>query len=66
MRNSPRDATYVNVGYDYSLSRRTALYTRIFLVNNKSQASNGLVRVPVTANSGDDVRVFGVGVRHTF
>ena len=48
VRNSPRDATYVNVGYDYSLSRRTALYTRIFLVNNKSQASNGLVRVSST------------------
>jgi predicted porin len=66
VRNSPRDANYVDLGYDYFLSRRTALYTRILLVNNKDLASNGLARVAVTANSGDDVRVFGVGVRHTF
>lgn len=66
VRNSQRDATYVDVGYDYFLSRRTALYTRLVLVKNANQASNGLVRIPVAANSGDDVRVFGIGVRHTF
>jgi predicted porin len=64
--NSPKDATVLTLGGDYLLSRRTALYVRTMSVSNKATAANGAARVAVTANSGDDIRAYAVGMRHSF
>lgn len=64
--NTPRDATVLTVGADYLLSRRSALYARVMSLSNKGQAANGAARVTVAANSGDDIRAYAIGVRHSF
>jgi predicted porin len=63
---SPRGQFAATLGYDYFLSKRTALYARALMLNNKDKSSASLAQVAVAANSGDDVRVYAVGVRHNF
>lgn len=53
-------------GYDYYLSKRTALYARWLQLANRGGASATLAGVPVVANSGDGVRSVALGVRHNF
>ena len=66
VNNLNRDATVLVMGADYSLSPRTALYARAVNVANDGNAANGAARTAVTANSGDDVRGYAFGVRHSF
>jgi predicted porin len=64
--DSSRSQNVLALGYDYNLSKRTALYGRLLYVANKGNASAGLGGAAVPANSGDDVRIMGVGIRHNF
>lgn len=66
VNNSPRDANIMTLGLEYDLSKRTALYSRWLTVNNQANAANALGRLTVTANSGEDLRVVALGVRHSF
>jgi predicted porin len=63
---SPNDSTISAVGYDYSFSKRTAVYGRVLQVANKAGAAVAMATAAVTANSGDDVRGIAIGIRHNF
>lgn len=54
------------LGYDYYLSKRTALYGRWLGLNNSGSASASLAGVAVVPNSGDGVRVLAAGIRQNF
>jgi predicted porin len=54
------------LGYDYLLSKRTALYARWLHLSNGGGASATLAGVQVAAGSGDSVRVIAAGIRHNF
>ncbi len=54
------------LGYDYYLSKRTALYGRLLHLENRGNSSVSLAGAPVMANSGDDARVIAAGIRHNF
>jgi predicted porin len=52
------DATQVGIGYDYSLSKRTALYTSYASITNHNGAN-------YTYAAGGN-KLFNVGIRHSF
>ncbi|WP_039050487.1 porin [Comamonas thiooxydans] len=54
------------LGYDYALSKRTALYGRWLHLSNRGNSSVSLAQIPVTPNSGDSVSLIGVGISHHF
>lgn len=54
------------LGYDYFLSKRTALYGRLLHLDNRAGAAASLAEIPVVANSGDSARLIAVGIRHNF
>jgi len=72
--NVAGDASQVAIGYEYGLSKRTALYGNYARISNKAGASfsvagptsatNGSAGAAVTA--GQSSRGFEVGVRHSF
>jgi len=66
VQGSNRSQLACTVGYDYALSKRTALYSRWLLLNNRGPASASLAGITVAANSGNDPRVFAIGIRHKF
>lgn len=60
-----QDANQLAVGYEYSLSKRTTLYTAYSRINNSNGAGYTVGNSgDITAGSGD--RGFSAGVRHTF
>lgn len=66
LKGSANDATLLTLGYDYTLSKRTALYTRLLGLNNRATAANTMAQATVNNNSGDDVRALAIGIRHNF
>ncbi|ARU05604.1 hypothetical protein CCO03_13750 [Comamonas serinivorans] len=64
--HSPRRQNVLTLGWDHALSKRTAVYGRLLILANDGQASATLGGVPVVADSGHNLRVFGVGLRHQF
>ncbi len=54
------------LGYNYDLSRRTALYARLLMLRNKANASVSLGGVTVAPGSGNDSRLIGFGMIHRF
>lgn len=66
LRDSPDDALLVTLGYDYNLSKRTALYARLLHLDNRGSAANTMAQATVRAGSGDDVRAVAFGIRHKF
>ncbi len=64
--NSPLDPYALALGWDYALSKRTVLYTRALYVNNPAGGSSSINLIPIDANSGDNGRSIGFGVRHNF
>jgi predicted porin len=59
-----RDATQIALGYQYDMSKRTALYANYARINNKAGANYAL---PGNALSlGKDSTGYEFGVRHTF
>lgn len=66
VENSPLDPYAVALGWDYALSKRTYLYTRAVYVHNPAGGSSSINLIPIAANSGDDGRSIGFGIRHNF
>jgi predicted porin len=64
--NTSRDNLAYTIGADYPLSKRTSVYARYLHLSNKGGASVSLGGVPVVANSGDSVSLFGFGITHKF
>lgn len=66
VENTPNDQLSVLLGYNYDLSKRTVLYSRLLMLNNKGNAAvAGSGIVPATG-SGADVRSIAVGMLHRF
>ncbi len=68
---NPRgDAKYFALGYDYSLSKRTTLYTTVANIKNNGAATFSVNGTRATGGerpvAGGSSRGFEVGVRHTF
>ncbi len=57
------DASQIGVGYFYSLSKRTTLYTAYAKISNKN---GGFYTVGNAGNGGIGNSAFNLGVRHTF
>lgn len=56
-----------HVGYAYSLSKRTDLYTAYYRVDNEASASyTAFPPVPGVATPGADATGYGVGIIHSF
>ncbi len=66
VKGTPRGQRAFTVGYDYLLSKRTSLYSRWLQMSNKGPSSASLAQSAIAANSGDDLRVLGLGLRHDF
>lgn len=64
--SSDRDQNTLLLGYNYDLSKRTMLYARALFHKNKGNANVSLGGVAVVPNSGDDLRLYGVGMTHRF
>jgi predicted porin len=64
--HSARSQRASTLGYDYALSKRTALYGRWLHLDNRANSSAALAQIPVAPNSGDSARLIAVGVRHDF
>ncbi len=64
--HSARKQNVLALGYDHNLSKRTALYGRVMWVSNKANASANLGGATVPANSGNNIRIVGLGIRHHF
>ena len=59
------DAKQYAIGYTYSMSKRTTLYTSYSRVTNDSAAAFGGIS-GISAVAGQSFKNFDVGVRHTF
>jgi len=63
---SERDQMAFTLGYDYNLSKSTAIYVRHLSLTNKSNSSASLGGVLVDPNSGVDVQLTGIGITQKF
>lgn len=63
---SDRSQLAWTLGYDYALSKRTALYGRWLHLDNRGGSSASLAQIPVDINSGDSASLIAVGMRHNF
>ncbi|WP_157667521.1 porin [Comamonas serinivorans] len=66
VNGSARSQNVLALGFDHNLSKRTALYGRLLYLSNAANASATLGGAVVTPNSGDNVRLVGLGIRHMF
>lgn len=64
--DSARSQNLLTLGYNHNLSKRTVLYGRFQYLDNRSNASATVGGAPMVANSGHNVRMVGVGIRHSF
>jgi predicted porin len=53
------------LGYDYNLSKRTALYTRVLHLQNGGGSAATAADLPIDATGGNGTSL-GIGVRHSF
>lgn len=67
VRGGPQTgATQLTVGYDYPLSKRTALFAYYSRIGNKPNAVYDFAINDVGANAGADLQVLALGMRHYF
>lgn len=67
LRSGPQTgATQWTVGYDYPLSKRTALYAYYSRIENKRNATYDFAINELGIEAGADPQVFALGMRHTF
>ena len=68
VKNSKDDAQQLSVGYQYDLSKRTAVYTTVAYLKNKnnSRVALGGSGLSLAANNGKNQTGFQMGVRHAF
>lgn len=60
------DAKFYTVGYQYNLSKRTALYSTVSLIDNGGLAAFKIANNAVTAVSNGNSGGFDVGMKHSF
>lgn len=60
------DAKLFAIGYIYSLSKRTALYTTFSQIDNKGGAKYTVAGAPAATAGGQKSSGFDVGIRHSF
>ncbi len=67
-KDSSSDAQQLSVGYQYDLSKRTAVYTTVAFLKNKNNAAVALggSGLSLAADAGKNQTGFQVGVRHAF
>ena len=67
-KNSSNEAQQLSLGYQYDLSKRTAVYTTVSHLKNKngSAVALGGSGLALPANAGKNQTGFQVGVRHAF
>lgn len=63
---STRDATQIALGYQYDMSKRTAVYGTFARISNDGSATYVIGGGPAGQIAGKDSTGFEVGVRHTF
>jgi predicted porin len=67
VRSGPDTGTFqVTVGYDYPLSKRTALYACCSRINNRSNATYDFAINNIGIHAGADPQTFAIGMRHYF
>lgn len=72
LRTGSRDANWFSVGMEYSMSKRTLIYTSIGTIDNKNGSSYGLGTGTASASAGDvgnnnpRVTTASIGIRHNF
>ncbi len=64
--NFAGDANQFAVGYEYGLSKRTAVYANYARISNKAGATFGLSPNAAPAANGGNATGYEFGVRHTF
>lgn len=62
---SERDSLAIGLGYDYNMSKTSALYARLGYVLNQKKAIGSLANV-MLSQPGDDVSVVALGIRMRF
>ena len=60
------DAKLYTVGYQHNLSKRTALYSTVSLVDNSGKAAYYLTSTGATVTAGGRQGGVDVGIRHSF
>ncbi len=64
------DATQIAFGYQYDLSKRTAIYATVSSLNNDGNATSGarftIGQGPAQTRGGDSSKGYNLGVRHSF
>ncbi|MDD2712518.1 MAG: porin [Simplicispira sp.] len=67
-KNSSDDAQQISLGYQYDLSKRTAVYTTVAFLKNKNNSNVALggAGLGLAADAGKNQTGFQVGVRHAF
>jgi len=63
---SPRAQQALSLGLDHRLGPRTVLYARWLILNNRANASATLGGVSLPLDSGQDLRLLGLGLRQDF
>lgn len=63
---SETGAFQVTVGYDYPLSKRTALYAYYSRINNRSNATYDFAINNIGIKAGADPQKFAIAMRHSF
>ncbi|CAN7677167.1 Outer membrane porin protein 32 [compost metagenome] len=63
---SDTGAFQVTVGYDYPLSKRTALYAYYSRINNRSNATYDFAINNLGIKAGADPQTFAIAMRHSF
>jgi predicted porin len=67
VRSGPETGAFqVTVGYDYPLSKRTAVYAYYSRINNRSNAAYDFAINSVGVHAGADPQTFALGMRHNF
>lgn len=67
VRSGPQTgATQLTVGYDYPLSKRTALYAYYSRIDNRKHAAYDFAINDLGVETGEDAQTFAIGMRHNF
>ncbi|MBE7369037.1 porin [Ramlibacter pallidus] len=64
--NPAEKGQLIAVGYDYNLSKRTAIYTVFSHIDNNAVGNYGFPAQYVTTGRGESSQGFSVGMRHIF
>jgi predicted porin len=63
---SETGATQYTLGYDYSFSKRTTLFTYVSRIDNKRNATYDFAINELGIGSGSDLSMLALGIRHSF